>query len=193
MAQHCDCLLFPSSRYNDRYLFRKRNFSIKQAQFLKIAVRKNAQILFSRFPSRLCGCCRKDVMKRHWNRYNGNPQFQNSLNSFFWTFRNLITKTLMIEKNRLRGWVKPDAVRAEFDSLRRYREHSNSCATCEKSRVACTHPRLTLKEKLKDLMRKRTLKAFIITLCCFFSAHFAGILQLRSVTVDKRICVRIFQ
>lgn len=75
----------------------------------------------------------------------------------------------------LRGWVSEKAVQSEFEAIKRYNQKSNSCLQCEKAKVKCTHPPPNLNEKFKELLRKRTLKPFIILMCCQFMGHFSGI------------------
>lgn len=75
----------------------------------------------------------------------------------------------------LRGWVSEKAVQDEFEAIKRYNEYSNSCSVCEKKKIKCTHPPPNMKEKCKELLRKRTLKPFIILVSCQFIGHFSGI------------------
>lgn len=51
--------------------------------------------------------------------------------------------------------------------MKRHRSFANSCSACEKAKIECTHPTPTsMSEKLKYLIRQRTLKPFIILVIC---------------------------
>lgn len=84
----------------------------------------------------------------------------------------------------LRGWVSPNAVAKEFDEISRYSENSNKCIQCQKNNVDCNHPPANLKEKLKELIRKRTLKPFFLLLIYFVILQFSGIHAMRPYLVQ---------
>lgn len=84
----------------------------------------------------------------------------------------------------LRGWVSPAAVTKEFKSLERYSAMSNSCLSCEKLETKCEHPAPTFIEKMRDVLRKRTLKPlFLVTFLCFVM-QFCGIFAMRPYIVQ---------
>lgn len=84
----------------------------------------------------------------------------------------------------LRGWVSPKAVENEFNEMKRYSETSNSCVACHKGSVKCTHPPADLREKIKELSRKRTLRPFIVVMFCFAIAQFSGMTSIRPYMVQ---------
>lgn len=71
----------------------------------------------------------------------------------------------------LRGWVPTKAVTLEFTKLQQHIERSKSCDLCIKQNQICTHPLPTLREKLSEFKRKRTLKPLFIVLSIFFIAE----------------------
>lgn len=75
----------------------------------------------------------------------------------------------------LRGWVPTKAVTLEFTKLQQHIERSKSCDLCIKQNQICSHPLRTLREKLSEFKRKRTLKPLFIVLSIFFIAEFSGI------------------
>lgn len=84
----------------------------------------------------------------------------------------------------LRGWVSPAAVSKEFLDIQRYSQNSNRCTTCEKSNVICKHPPPNVGERLKELLRKRTLKPLFLTLGCFMIAQFTGLSAMRPYMIQ---------
>lgn len=66
----------------------------------------------------------------------------------------------------LRGWAPDSMVRFEFEAMKRHRSFANSCSACEKAKIECTHPTPSMTEKLKYLIRQRTLKPFFILIIC---------------------------
>lgn len=74
----------------------------------------------------------------------------------------------------LRGWTAEDAVQTEFSGIQRLKVFASSCTPCEKSKIKCTHPMPTMTEKLKQLIRKRTLKPFFILIICSVAGFFSG-------------------
>lgn len=84
----------------------------------------------------------------------------------------------------LRGWVSERSVRPEFEEICRYSVNSNKCVVCEKGKLKCDHPPATLKEKLADLLRKRTLKPFLLVIAYFSFVQFSGIHAMRPYLVQ---------
>lgn len=71
----------------------------------------------------------------------------------------------------LRGWVNANAVQSEFNDLQRCRITAQICYKCEKQNETCAHPPPTIRDKIRDLFRRRTLRPFIlIGVLYFFSA-----------------------
>lgn len=79
----------------------------------------------------------------------------------------------------LRGWVSSKAVEKEFAEIVRYNEYSKACPECVKSAQKCPHPPPTVVQKLKELIRKRTLKPFFVLLIVFFISQFSGMQAMR--------------
>lgn len=84
----------------------------------------------------------------------------------------------------LRGWVSPAAVDKEFNEMIRYNEISNKCTNCEKANIHCSHPPPSIMHKLKELKRKRTLKAFMLVMSLFALGQFNGVLAMRPYLVQ---------
>ncbi|CAD7092819.1 unnamed protein product [Hermetia illucens] len=84
----------------------------------------------------------------------------------------------------LRGWVSPKAVEKEFSEMQRYSVNSNKCSDCAKADITCPHPPPTLMEKLGEIKRKRTLKAFALVLSIFAFGQFSGLLAMRPFLVQ---------
>lgn len=84
----------------------------------------------------------------------------------------------------LRGWVSAQAVRREFGEIKRYSETSNSCIACQKADVRCPHPPADLREKVRELMRKRTLRPFVLIIVCFTITQFSGLTSMRPYMVQ---------
>lgn len=74
----------------------------------------------------------------------------------------------------LRGWKITNSVETEFQSFKRYKEFSQSCSACAKKLKICDHRQLTTKQKLNELVRKRTIKPFIIFGSCAALAYVTG-------------------
>lgn len=84
----------------------------------------------------------------------------------------------------LRGWVPQNVVQNEFDSIKRCKELSNSCADCKSDGVKCVHLGMqTTAQAMKELIRKRTLKPFFILLTIGFVTYFSGTHHLNSYMV----------
>lgn len=84
----------------------------------------------------------------------------------------------------LRGWVSPACVVNEFNDLKRYKELSNACSSCEKLSVKCPHPPPTLGDKLRDVLRKRTMTPFTLIAIMFFIMQFSGMFAMRPYIVQ---------
>lgn len=84
----------------------------------------------------------------------------------------------------LRGWVSPAAVEREFKNLQQYSERSSSCNPCIKQNVKCTHPAPTAMDKMKELMRKRTLKPFFLVMFIAMLSHFTGVTAMRPYMIQ---------
>lgn len=75
----------------------------------------------------------------------------------------------------LRGWVDAKAVETEFNELQQCKVSAQMCYECEKEQKSCNHPPPTLRQKIRDLLRRRTLRPFILIACLFFMSAFTGI------------------
>ncbi|GAB0097348.1 facilitated trehalose transporter Tret1 [Sergentomyia squamirostris] len=84
----------------------------------------------------------------------------------------------------LRGWVEAEAVQEEFLELQRYSINSNRCNPCQKIDQPCNHPPPTLIEKMKELIRKRTLKPMFIVTMFFLICQFSGLSGMRPYLVQ---------
>jgi hypothetical protein len=84
----------------------------------------------------------------------------------------------------LRGWVSPKAVEQEYNDIVRYSEESNRCVQCQKQQLKCTHAHASFSELLKELMRQRTLKPFMIVLVMFAFCQFSGLSGMRPYLVQ---------
>lgn len=83
----------------------------------------------------------------------------------------------------LRGWVSPAAVAKEFAEIQRYTEFSKSCADCSKFDQKCPHPPPSFVEGLQELLRKRTLKPFVIVCMAYVFSQFSGYYSVRPYIV----------
>lgn len=79
----------------------------------------------------------------------------------------------------LRGWAPQHVIASEFDELQRQSERSNSCQSCAKQNIPCSHPLPTMREKFSELKCKRTLKPFAIVMGLFVLAQFSGVFAMR--------------
>lgn len=85
----------------------------------------------------------------------------------------------------LRGWVSdPKIVEKEFKDIQRYSEDSNRCVMCQKSDSKCTHKSQSSIELWKELLRKRTLKPFMLVITMFLFCQFSGITGMRPYFVQ---------
>lgn len=84
----------------------------------------------------------------------------------------------------LRGWVSKEIVAEELQSVKRQMELYKSCNDCIKKNVKCPHPLPTMREKLAEMKRKRTIKPFVIVMILFALTHLSGILTMRPFMVQ---------
>lgn len=84
----------------------------------------------------------------------------------------------------LRGWKVDDNVQAEFEDLQRYKEYSNTCTACRKANAICSHSPPTLANNFHELMRRKTLKPFVIYTTCGFFAYTCGSHHLMTYVVQ---------
>lgn len=70
--------------------------------------------------------------------------------------------------------MKSEAVQDEFADLQRCRIVAQQCYECEKQKTICKHPPPTIRDKIKDLFRNRTLRPFILIGSLYFLAGFCG-------------------
>ncbi|XP_052868649.1 facilitated trehalose transporter Tret1-like [Anopheles cruzii] len=86
----------------------------------------------------------------------------------------------------LRGWVSPKAVEQEFQEMKRYSLNAAKCAACQKADAAttCQHPPLTEWMKLKELMRKRNLRPFVLVMLFFVFGQLSGLTGMRPYLVQ---------
>lgn len=87
----------------------------------------------------------------------------------------------------LRGWVSPKAVQEEFTAMKRYSENSHSCDSCIKSNVKCPHPPPTTCERLKEVLARPTMKAFLLVNGLFLISQFSGLTSMRPYAVQIMI------
>lgn len=84
----------------------------------------------------------------------------------------------------LRGWVDSKAVQNEFNDLQRCRISAQICYQCEKQNKVCEHPPPTIRDKVRDLFRRRTLRPFVLIASLFFFAAFCGMSPYRPYIVQ---------
>lgn len=84
----------------------------------------------------------------------------------------------------LRGWVHSNAVQNEFNDLQRCRINAQICYKCEKQNETCQHPPPTIRDKIRDLFRRRTLRPFVLIGVLFFFAAFCGLSPYRPYIVQ---------
>ncbi|XP_055305860.1 facilitated trehalose transporter Tret1-like [Sitodiplosis mosellana] len=84
----------------------------------------------------------------------------------------------------LRGWVSSEVIAQEFHDLKRHSESFKSCNECIKQDVKCPHPPPTMREKLAEMKRKRTIKPFAIVVILFALSHMTGVLTMRPYMVQ---------
>lgn len=99
----------------------------------------------------------------------------------------------MLSKNRndqalkslqwLRGWVAPELVQKEYQHLKKYSLLSKSCNKCAKQSFNCYHE-VTLKDKMKQLSRRRILKPFILITTLEFFTQFCGVMSWRPYIIQ---------
>jgi MFS family permease len=84
----------------------------------------------------------------------------------------------------LRGWVSEKAVEKEFVEIQRYSANSNKCTKCQKADIACMHPPESPLMLFKELIRKRTLKPFLLVIIFFAIGQFSGLPAMRPYLVQ---------
>lgn len=84
----------------------------------------------------------------------------------------------------LRGWVPAQAVSSEFKQMQQYNSIFNGCIDCQKYAKICAHTAPTLYEKLKDILRKRTIKPFILITSLYILMEFCGMFAMRPFIVQ---------
>lgn len=68
--------------------------------------------------------------------------------------------------------------------MQRCRINAQICYQCEKQNEICQHPPPTLRDKIRDLFRRRILRPFILIASMFFFAAFCGISPYRPYIVQ---------
>lgn len=79
--------------------------------------------------------------------------------------------------------MSPKAVETEFNELKRHSEFSRKCAICTKTNQKCLHPPASIFEKMGDLLRKRTMKPFVILMIIYTLSSFTGTYAMRPYIV----------
>lgn len=64
--------------------------------------------------------------------------------------------------------MTPFTVRKEFHEIRRYAETSTYCRSCQKQGIKCEHPKLLMGQKVRQVLRKKSLKPLLLLVMCFF-------------------------
>ncbi|XP_063708964.1 facilitated trehalose transporter Tret1-like [Culicoides brevitarsis] len=84
----------------------------------------------------------------------------------------------------LRGAANEEIVIQEFSEMKFYNENANKCIPCQKKRVTiCSHTE-SFREKAKEMLRKRTLKPFLLVLSFFTFYQLSGMHAMRSYLVQ---------
>lgn len=104
------------------------------------------------------------------------------------------TPVWLLSKNRekealeslcwLRGWTSKEAVQEEFDSLKKYRDHSNACDECQRAETKCTHPLPTLMDRFNAMFKANCMRPLIIFTVCSIFTNFAGLHHIFPYTVQ---------
>lgn len=84
----------------------------------------------------------------------------------------------------LRGWVPRSFVSQELDELERYSERTRSCDDCVQQNEKCLHPPPTIAAKLRELIKRNTIKPFCIAIMVFAINSFAGIQAMQPFIVQ---------
>lgn len=84
----------------------------------------------------------------------------------------------------LRGWVPPQAISIEFKTMQQYNAISNGCIHCQKHAKICAHAAPNFQGKLKDILRKRTIKPFILITVLYILMEFCGMFAMRPYIVQ---------
>lgn len=101
-----------------------------------------------------------------------------------WLLSKNRTSEALMSLQWLRGWVSPKAVQTEFLDLQRYREMSNGCENCEKLAIRCPHPMPSTGDKMRDLLRRRTLLPMLLVSFLYVIVQFSGISSMRPFMVQ---------
>lgn len=72
----------------------------------------------------------------------------------------------------LRGWVSPQTINKEYTELENFNNVADICPACSKPPIECNHMELTFWNKLKQLKRKRNIKAFVLCANLYFFNQF---------------------
>lgn len=84
----------------------------------------------------------------------------------------------------LRGWVPKELVQDEFKKLQTHSIVSSACDTCAEQLIPCPHPKATLRDKLMELTKKRTMKPFVLVILLEFLVEFGGAIVWRPYFVQ---------
>lgn len=74
----------------------------------------------------------------------------------------------------LRGWVSPDTVYDEYQSLKKYSTRSRTCKECTKQSIKCGHKQ-SIPDKVKQLKHIRILKPLVLVIALQFFLQFSAI------------------
>lgn len=103
----------------------------------------------------------------------------------FWLLARGRTDQALKALQWLRGWVPAANVAQEFKEMQRYSDFSTKCTPCQKEKSeVCDHPPANLKDHMKELVRKRTLKPMIIVTAFFAITQFSGMAGMRPYLVQ---------
>lgn len=83
----------------------------------------------------------------------------------------------------LRGWVSPDRVYDEYQSLQKYTSSTKACNNCTKQLIECNHSE-TVADKLRQFSRKRIFKPFILITTLEFFTQFCGVMSWRPYIIQ---------
>lgn len=84
----------------------------------------------------------------------------------------------------LRGWVAKPIVARELKDLQQYCELSRSCDACIAQSQKCPHPLPAMREKLRELIHRKTLKPLVMVIAIFAIGMFTGISAMTPFTVQ---------
>lgn len=98
----------------------------------------------------------------------------------------------------LRGGVRPDDVRNEFEYLEHHRTVTYVCIECEKQSTVCHHPPPKIIDRFRELVRRKTLIPFVILSSQFivaailgssFRPYFVPVLHEFNSSIDPNVAV----